>query len=283
MEWFNKLFGGNKLRLKKPNSALEKAADNYTKKEVELPSTAEVVSLANPKGDLKVEYKPIKPLDLMKVNYQESPNKSARKGEVKYIVLHHTAGWDNPFDTVEMWENDERGRIGTHYVIGGVNPVTGNYENDGVIVQCVKDEHSAFHLGINQPWIHKTIGIELCNLGYLRKTSRGFISWAGNLVAPEFVCDLDYEFHGFQHFQHYSSSQIESLRFLVKMLAESHNINVDIGLRDWISVESPKDAFGYRKQAYFGTHKGIISHSNVRADKSDLSPQDLVIDMLQTL
>ena len=38
----------------------------------------------------------------------------------KYIVLHHTAGRHNPFKRIYHWARDQRGRVGTNYVIGGL-------------------------------------------------------------------------------------------------------------------------------------------------------------------
>ena len=38
-----------------------------------------------------------------------------------YIILHHTAGRENPYKTIDHWANDNRGRVGTNYVIGGIS------------------------------------------------------------------------------------------------------------------------------------------------------------------
>jgi hypothetical protein len=37
----------------------------------------------------------------------------------KWIFIHHTAGRHNPYKVIDQWGRDQRGRIGTHYVIGG--------------------------------------------------------------------------------------------------------------------------------------------------------------------
>ena len=43
------------------------------------------------------------------------------KGPIKaeYIFIHHTAGWQNPYNVIKSWENDTRGKIATEFVIGG--------------------------------------------------------------------------------------------------------------------------------------------------------------------
>ena len=41
------------------------------------------------------------------------------------FFIHHTAGWDNPYNTINSWNKDKRGRVATQYCIGGTN-VKGN-------------------------------------------------------------------------------------------------------------------------------------------------------------
>ena len=36
----------------------------------------------------------------------------------KYIMIHHTAGRHNPYKVIDHWAKDNRGRVGTNYVIG---------------------------------------------------------------------------------------------------------------------------------------------------------------------
>ena len=36
----------------------------------------------------------------------------------EYLFLHHTAGGNDPYAVVKMWNNDTRGRIGTEFVLG---------------------------------------------------------------------------------------------------------------------------------------------------------------------
>ena len=60
----------------------------------------------------------------------------------KWIFIHHTAGRHNPYKVIDQWGRDQRGRIGTHYVIGGL-PASGvdETEYDGRILQAFKDEY----------------------------------------------------------------------------------------------------------------------------------------------
>ena len=36
-----------------------------------------------------------------------------------YAFLHFTAGWHNPYRTIDHWGRDSRGRIATEFVLGG--------------------------------------------------------------------------------------------------------------------------------------------------------------------
>ena len=37
----------------------------------------------------------------------------------EYAFLHFTAGWHNPYRTIDHWGRDSRGRIATEFVLGG--------------------------------------------------------------------------------------------------------------------------------------------------------------------
>ena len=45
--------------------------------------------------------------------YKEGPTQK------EYLFLHHTAGWNNPYKTVDGWAKDNRGTIATEFVLGG--------------------------------------------------------------------------------------------------------------------------------------------------------------------
>lgn len=50
----------------------------------------------------------------------------------EYCFLHHTAGWQNPYRTVDHWGRDSRGAVATEFVLGGQS-IKGNDETyDGV-------------------------------------------------------------------------------------------------------------------------------------------------------
>ena len=46
------------------------------------------------------------------------PWKEYKQGPVspEYVFLHHTAGWNNPFRTIDHWGRDSRGAVCTEFV-----------------------------------------------------------------------------------------------------------------------------------------------------------------------
>lgn len=205
----------------------------------------------------------------------------------EYIFLHHTAGWDNPYKTIKSWNTDSRGRIGTHFVIGG-GSIRGESEHDGVVVKCIPDEYFAYHLGGTKKhgidfYMHShSVGIELCNFGQLIQRGQSFYTWAGQRVDDNQVCDLGFEFRGYRYWHKYSDSQLNSLYFLLKHLSFKHDIDLNIGLKTWVS-KFEDAAFEFNEKARDGEIKGLLSHTNVRKDKYDVFPQKEMIELIKSL
>ncbi len=107
----------------------------------------------------------------------------------EWLFIHHTAGWHNPYRTVDHWSGDNRGRIATEFVMGGPSIHNNDFEYDGDIVRCLPDGAYAWHLGRNG--LHEmhtnSVGIEVCNFGYL-KDGR---TYAGSTVHEDHIVELD--------------------------------------------------------------------------------------------
>lgn len=207
----------------------------------------------------------------------------------KYIFLHHTSGWNNPYKTIQDWASDNRGRIGTHYVIGGINIKTHDNKYDGKIVKCIPDNYFAYHLGGTathgiDSYMHKhSIGIEICNFGWLTKKNNKFYTYSGQLIDEKYVEDLGFKFRGYQYYHKYTHNQILNLKYLIEYLSKQFNINIYNGLYDRINHMHPADAFGWYEEAVHGEIHGLLSHTNVRKDKSDVSPQLNLLQMINEL
>lgn len=221
----------------------------------------------------------------------------------KYIFVHHTAGRENPYNCIDHWAKDQRGRIGTHYVIGGVKNSQDlskvdkeNSPYDGVILQAIDDKFYGFHLGpTKSSFMHKhSLSIELCSAGYLKKKGDKFYTWFNEEVHPSQVVELEHEFKGYKYYQKYSDKQVRSLKALLMLLADKHGIDLQTGLIKWLKptfyiedssarAKAQGVAFDYDESACQGKITGLLSHGNVRKDKSDLFPQPEVINMLKSL
>ena len=203
------------------------------------------------------------------------------------FFLHHTAGWDNPFNTVSNWNRDKRGRVATQYCIGGTNVKGNGSKYDGVVVECFPNNYLGWHLGkVGNFKISKLSGgVELNNFGYLTKKGDKYYTYVKTEVKPEFVYDLGYKFRGHQYWHAYSDKQIESLRLLILHLKDIYpKMDLVNGLPKLLKEGvHPKDAFEFNSDAYNAKQFGLWTHTNVRKDKFDCFPQPELVEMLKGL
>jgi N-acetyl-anhydromuramyl-L-alanine amidase AmpD len=210
-------------------------------------------------------------------------------GKVKpsLVFIHHTAGWDNPYNTIRSWNTDSRGRVATQYCIGGSNIKTGDSTYDGKVVQCFPDNYIGWHLGkIGDFSISKeSVAIELNNFGYVNRVGDKFYNYVDREVPEHMVCDLGYKFRGHQYWHKYTDAQIESLRLLLLHIKDIYQVDIRSGIPSLLfSGENPKDVFEFNSSLYNGNIKsGTWTHCNVRKDKFDCFPQPELVDMLKTL
>ena len=203
------------------------------------------------------------------------------------FFIHHTAGWDNPYNTIRNWNNDKRGRVATQYCIGGTNVKGKEAKHDGVVVECFPNNYLGWHLGkVGKFAISKMSGgVEINNFGYLTKKGDKYYTYVNTEVKEEFVCDLGYEFRGKRYWHAYSPKQIESLRLLILHLKDIYpKMDLVNGipkmLKDGVS---PNDAFEFNEDAYYARQFGLWSHTSVRKDKFDCFPQPELVEMLKNL
>ena len=188
------------------------------------------------------------------------------------IYLHHTAGGGNA-EAVSRYWNGNKERIATAFIIGA----------DGLIVQCFSSKHWSWHLGVGQkefkaqgvPYknLNKTsVGIEVCNWGYLKEKDGKFYNYVNARVPDSMVTTLEQPYKGYKHWYKYTDAQIESTRQLLVYLCETYDIPKDYRA----------EIFGLDIEAFKNT-KGIYTHNSVRKDKSDIYPCPRMIDMLKNL
>ncbi len=224
-------------------------------------------------------------LDLKKIKQIPLSESQYLKEEVQklQIVLHHTAGNSSGPATIKMWNSDDRGRIATCVTISGRGLSKDTF--DGEICQAFSSKHWAYHLGI-KPDVFKanglpykkidpiSIGIEICNWGPLTLKSDGkYYNYVDRVVSEDQVCILDTPYKGHKYYHAYTDAQIESVRQLLEYWGEIYKIPLTY-------IES--NLWGISKDALSGK-PGIYTHNSYRNDKTDISPQPKIIEMLKNL
>lgn len=206
------------------------------------------------------------------------------KGPVKndYIFLHHTAGNPNPYRCIDHWGRDSRGRIATEFVLGGINHRNGDDEFDGVMVQAFPEGCQGWHLGkTGSGFMNRhSVGLEICNMGYLDKN---YLTYVGSKCIPEQVTELEEPFKGKLYWHSYSDAQIRETEKWIKYVAERDEIDVRIGLQQFIKKYGPYKGFEFQSDAFYGKIKGLLTHTNVRKGKMDCYPHPDFVDMIMSL
>jgi N-acetyl-anhydromuramyl-L-alanine amidase AmpD len=199
--------------------------------------------------------------------------------EKEYLFIHHTAGWHNPYNVVRDW-NGNSSQVSTEFVIGGQSIKGNSNEYDGKVIQAFPKGSYGWHLGDNgSQYMHEhSIGIEVCNFGFIKDGK----TYAGTTPDPSQLVEIDEPFRGYKVWHRYSNKQIESLKKLILFIADRDNIDVHDGLIEEIKKHGVK-AFEFNEDAYYGRIKGMWTHTNTRKDKSDMFPQQELLDMLLSL
>lgn len=196
-----------------------------------------------------------------------------------WIILHHTAGHDDPLATIKAWDSDNRGRVGTQYVIGGLNAATGKGKFDGAICEAFPQQGYAWHTGTGSSALHlHSIGIELCNIAY----SINGESYVGSKVLRSQEVMLNKAFRGHQYWHRYSDKQLQSLKKLLLQLAHVHNIDLHKGLYEWVK-KLGADGFDVCNLQYANSTPGLYTHANLVRSKSDVFPQPELVDLILSL
>lgn len=224
----------------------------------------------------ELDLKKIKQVPLSEGQYVNEDTKKLQ------IVLHHTAGNSSAPSTINMWNADDRGRIATCVVISGKGLSKNTF--DGEIAQAFSSKKWAYHLGV-KPDVFRangvkyqnldkiSIGIEICNWGPLEKRGDKFYNYVDRVVPADQVCELDIPYKGHKYYHAYTDAQIESVRQLLVYWSKIHGISL---------TYRHVDMWGVSKNALSGV-AGVYTHNSYRKDKTDVSPQPKLIEMLKSL
>lgn len=186
------------------------------------------------------------------------------------IYLHHTAGGPSGENVFKHWANNKE-RVSTCVAIS----------NDGTIVQGYSSRFWGYHLGLTaQPFAkfgvkyqsldRISIGIEICNWGYVKPKDGKFFNYVNREVKD--VIELDKPYKGYKFWHNYTDAQIESTRQLLKLWESRYGIN----------IKYHDDIWDLCKRA-LAAENGVFTHNSVRKDKSDIYPHPKMIEMLKSL
>ena len=242
------------------------------------PATWDAMGLATTDAQEKVYTTP----NGLIVNQHFLPNGEYKEGPInaEYAFIHHTAGWNNPYKTIDSWGRDKRGAVATEFVLGGQKITDGNSDYDGVMVQAFPEGNYGWHLGGNgsQHMHVNSIGLEVNNFGYLKDGK----TYVGTKAHESQIVTLDKPFRGYKQWHRYSDAQIEAIRLWILWIGERDSIDIRNGLPKWVK-EKGADGFEFNQDAYYGKVKGLLTHTNTRKDKFDMFPQQELLDMLVSL
>lgn len=191
------------------------------------------------------------------------------------VTLHHSASSGDPYAMPRVWAKDSRGRVCTHYGIGGWG------EHDGKVLQYIPLSGHGYHIGLSRMGFdasqnvrlnQRYIGIEICNWGYLELKGGKFYNYTGQVVPDEQVVKLAKPWRTFQYWHAYTPKQVQAVRWLLAQLSkrfgfryENRQANADWLELSWDAMRGDRV---------------LTTHSNFEYGKFDCSPQPLFFDMV---
>jgi peptidoglycan hydrolase-like protein with peptidoglycan-binding domain len=227
------------------------------------------------------EQKPAPTAGILEIKRQFLPKGEYLVGPTKkdWLFLHHTAGWENPYNVITSWARDSRGTIATEFVLGGPKITNRDTRWDGELVQAFPTGGYGWHLGTGNNVMHRnSVGIEVCNFGWIKDGK----TYVNTVADPSQVVTLSKAFRGHKTWHRYSDKQIQVLKDWILFIANRDNIDVRKGLPELIKQKGA-DAFDVFDIKMCEKTPGLWSHTNVRRDKVDMFPQQELIDMLLSL
>lgn len=201
------------------------------------------------------------------------------------IFLHHTAGNGNPYGVVDWW-NTTPEAVSTSFLVsrGSGKHRDGRAWKDGEIYQCFSSSKWGWHLGLKAKNIpagsksstrlnSESIGIEICNWGYLTPKGEGLVTYAGTRLPDSDIIELDKPYRGYKFWQRYTDAQLDNTRKLLIFLCDRWGID---------RTYKGDQMFEIDPRCFKGEN-GIWTHGSVRRDKWDVFPQPELIQMLKSL
>lgn len=207
------------------------------------------------------------------------------KVKQKGITLHHTVSAGSPYPVVDGWNRDNRGAVGTHFVIGGIG-LDGSTGFDGVVMQCAAIEDWVYHMlttRMGRSNNHNTtvnmlyVGIEICSFGCLQEKGGKFYTMDGtNREVPEsMVEEIRPDWRTYKYWHRYSDKQVEAVVKVIKGLDKLLGLGLASSKYDKLDTlfDLSWDALNFRRV--------LTTHASFEADKFDAYPCERLIRRLK--
>tara|TARA_R110002060_G_scaffold26758_3_gene36362 strand:- start:269 stop:3652 length:3384 start_codon:yes stop_codon:yes gene_type:complete len=199
------------------------------------------------------------------------------------IVIHHTAGRQNPEKTIRSWSK-RTDHVATHYITN----------NDGAKEQLFADEAWANHLGIKSSTFKQlgipfknlnktTLSIEMQAFGGLKLKDNKYYTYVNSEMPSDRVArPVDKNgnpttYKGYSYYEKYSEANIQKVKEIIQGWQNKYNIPFTYNYDELF----PNDGT-VTPNAFKGV-PGIYTHNSFRTGKSDVFPQAELIAMLKSL
>lgn len=198
-------------------------------------------------------------------NYDFTVETWQRTQKPKQICLHDLAG--TLAGSLSWWQHDGQ-PVNTPLIIA----------RDGRGIQIYHSMRWGYALGLDHNRRAEieslTISVELENWGWLVQRGGKFYNWVNREVPASEVCMLEKPWRGHTLFHAYTPEQIETTRLLLKHWGEVYDIPLHY---------KDKELWNLSDNARFAKVGGVYTHASFRRDKTDVSPQPAMIEMLKGL
>lgn len=216
-------------------------------------------------GEAGIEHGPVINRQKFRLPTTEYANEKVPKD---MVMLHFTAS-SSAQSVYNAWMqlvNGKPYRVATAYVV----------DLDGAIYEFFPPEKWAWHLGMtsdnpNSINDSRAVAIEIVNVGALKEApgNSGQLNWWPNNYTTRWCAKEDQSryvkapYRGNTYYASFPSAQVTAVHDLVHMLLDQFSIAKQI---------PPSNKRMEYDPVYFSSWKGIASHQNFRADKTDIGP-----------
>jgi len=136
------------------------------------------------------------------------------------------------------------------------------------MVQAFPEGGYGWHLGrTGSGYMNKhSVGLEICSIGYLDDEYRSYVN---QKAKSDQVINLTNFFRNKRFWHRYSDKQIEEVEKLIKYIGDRDQIDMRVGLQQWIKEQGPIKAFGFQEDTYLDLNllAELATNNNVELSK----------------